>query len=82
MTTIETQIISEKLIDDVKDSIKGQNSQSLQNLIDGMRAADVADLIEHLNPDERLYLFDILEPEGAGEVLVEIEAPVHELLGL
>ena len=78
MTTIETQIISEKLIDDVKDSIKGQNSRSLKNLIDGMRAADVADLIEHLNPDERLYLFDILEPEGAGEVLVEIEAPVQE----
>lgn len=78
MANVETHIISEKLIEDVKTSIKEQNSRLLKNLIDGMRAADVADLVEHLNPEERLYLFDILEPEGAGEVLVEIEPPVQE----
>jgi magnesium transporter len=80
MANVETHIISEKLIEDVKNFIKEQNSRSLKNLIDSMRAADVADLIEHLNPDERLYLFDILEPEGAGEVLVEIKPPVQERL--
>jgi magnesium transporter len=78
VANVETHIISEKLIEDVKTSIKEQNSRLLKNLIDGMRAADVADLVEHLNPEERLYLFDILEPEGAGEVLVEIEPPVQE----
>ncbi|MBN1850379.1 MAG: magnesium transporter [Deltaproteobacteria bacterium] len=77
MANVETHVISEKLLEDVKASIKEQNSRSLKNLIDGMRAADVADLVEHLNPEERLYLFDILEPEGAGEVLIEIEPPVQ-----
>jgi magnesium transporter len=48
--------------------------------IDEMRPADVADLIEHLEPDERLYIFELLEPEGAGEILVEIEPPVQERL--
>ncbi len=43
-----------------------------------MRAADLADLIEHLDGDERIFLFSLLEPTGAGEVLVEIEAPVQE----
>lgn len=66
------------MIEDVKDSIKARNSQFLMRLIDDMLPADVADLIEHLNPDERLFLFDLLEPEGAGDVLVEIEAPVQE----
>jgi magnesium transporter len=47
-------------------------------LIDDARPADVADLIEHLNPDERLFVFKLLEPEGAGEVLVEIEPPVQD----
>jgi len=76
--TITTEIINEKLIEDVKDSIKERNSQFLMKLIDDMRPADVADLIEHLNREERLYLFELLEPEGAGEVLLEIEPPVQE----
>jgi len=76
--TITTEIISEKMIEDVKDSIKEGNSQFLMKLIDDMRPADVADLIEHLDRDERMYLFDLLEPEGAGEVLLEIEPPVQE----
>ncbi len=47
-------------------------------MIEDLRAADLADLIEHLESDERLYLFALMEPEGAGEVLVEIESPVQE----
>ena len=80
MSATVTQILSEKLIEDVKASIKEENRQLLMRLIDDMRPADVADLIEHLNPDERLYVFELLGPEGAGEVLVEIEAPVQELI--
>ena len=53
------------------------NHQCLKKLIDEMRAADVADLIEHLEPDERLFVFKLLEPEGAGDILVEIEPPVQ-----
>ena len=72
-----TEIISEKLVEDVKDSIKQKDRQFLAKLIDEMRPADLADLIEHLDSDERLYIFDFLEPKGAGDVLVEIEAPVQ-----
>ena len=75
---ITTEIISEKLIEDVKESVKERNSHFLMKMIDDMRPADVADLIEHLNREERLYLFELLEPEGAGEVLLEIEPPVQE----
>jgi magnesium transporter len=73
-----TQIISEKLIEDVKGSIQQKNQQFLRKLIDEMRPADLADLIEHLDQEERLHLFDFLEPKGAGDVLVEMEAPVQE----
>ena len=78
MKAMQTDIVDEKLINEVKSSIGGKNSKYLSKLIDKLRPADLADLIEHLKHEERLYLFEMLEPEGAGEVLVEIEAPVQE----
>ena len=74
------EIINERLIGLVKDSIQRKERMALKKVIDDMRPADVADLIEHLDPDERLYIFELLEPEGAGEILVEIEPPVQEHL--
>ena len=73
-----TQPINEKLIDKVQGTIQKGDQTSLRRLIDPMRAADVADLVEHLNPEERIYLFESLEPESAGDVFVEIEGPVQE----
>jgi magnesium transporter len=73
-------IINERLIDQVKDYIQNKDIPALKKVIDEMRPADVADLIEHLGPDERLYIFEIVEPGGAGEILVEIEPPVQEHL--
>ncbi|MBW2021942.1 MAG: magnesium transporter [Deltaproteobacteria bacterium] len=69
--------INEKLIRDVKSLIEKGDEEALTKLIDELRPADMADLIEHLDHDERLFVFKILEPEGAGEVLVEIEPPVQ-----
>ncbi|MBN2124353.1 MAG: magnesium transporter [Deltaproteobacteria bacterium] len=70
-----TDILNEKLVEDVKSSVRENNRTFLKNVLDEMRPADVADLIEHLEQEERLYVFEVLEPEGAGEVLVEIEPP-------
>ncbi len=53
------------------------NEEALGRLLEEMMPADVADLIEHLDSDERLFIFKVLEPEGAGDVLVEIEPPVQ-----
>ena len=78
MIHVMPQIISEKLIQDVKGSIREKNQQFLKKLMDEMRPADLADLIEHLDREERLHIFDFLEPKGAGDVLVEMEAPVQE----
>jgi len=78
LAIVKTFMISERMIEEVKSSIKKKQSKFLMSLINEMRAADLADLIEHLNPEERLYLFEMLDPDGAGEVLVEIESPVQE----
>ncbi len=77
MSVLKTRNIDGELVDEVKRLIQERNSKALKTLINEIRAADVADLIEHLASDERLFIFELLEPEGAGEVLVEIESPVQ-----
>ena len=77
MAPAVTPLLNEALIEEVKASIREKRGQSLKELIDAMRPADVADLIEHLDHEERLWILDLLNPEGAGEVLLEIEAPVQ-----
>ena len=78
MAAFKTIATNGKLIEEVKHFAEQGNRQGLKKLIDDMRAADLADLIEHLDPEERLFVFNLLEPDGAGEVLVEIETPVQE----
>ena len=51
MAYFKTEAINERLIEEVKDYIEQENRLLLENLIDEMRPADVADLIEHLEPD-------------------------------
>jgi len=78
VSAFRTKAIDGKLVEEVKSYIEHENEQALKKIVDEIRAADVADLIEHLKPNERLFIFKLLEPDGAGEVLVEIEPPVQE----
>lgn len=78
VATFTSDIIHEKLIEDVRSLIKEGSKEGVKGLVDRLRPADLADLVEHLGPEERLFVFNLLEPQGAGEVLVEIEPPVQE----
>ena len=80
MTAFKTRAIEARLIDEVKSLVEQGKLDTLKKLIVEMRPADVADLIEHLAADERIPIFQLLEPEGAGDVLIEIEPPVQERL--
>lgn len=78
MTVFEVRTVDSKLLEEVKRFIDQQDNASLRRLIEQMKPADVADLIEHSGKDDGLFVFRLLEPERAGEVLMEIEAPVRE----
>jgi magnesium transporter len=78
LTAFKTRTIEARLIDEVKSLVEQEKLDTLKKLISEMRPADVADLIEHLAADERIAIFQLLEPEGAGDVLIEIEPPVQE----
>ena len=78
MTGFKTGNIEARFIDEVKGLIEQEKFDALKKLVEEMRPADVADLIEHLGANERIIIFQLLEPEGAGDVLVEIEPPIQE----
>jgi magnesium transporter len=77
MAAVE-HVLSDAFVESIKSAIAEKNGEGLSRLIDELRPADLADLIEHLDREERMFVFDLLEPEGAGEVLVEIESPIQE----
>ena len=70
--------VESRLVEEVKSLIEHNKLDALKILVEEMRPADVADIIEYLADGERIVIFQLLEPEGAGDVLVEIEPPVQE----
>ena len=78
MTGFKVGAIEARLVGEVKALVKQEKLGTLKKLVEEMRPADVADLIEHLGVSERIIIFQLLEPEGAGDVLVEIEPPIQE----
>ncbi len=47
------------------------------SLIEKMRPADLADIVEELSPDDREALFEAMEPEIAAEALSEVEPDIQ-----
>jgi magnesium transporter len=68
------------LRDKVQNLIEEKAFHQVEGLIGELHPADLADLIEHLEDDERLSIFRLLPPERAGEVLIELSPPLQESL--
>ena len=66
------------LRDTVRNLIEEEAFQDVERLIGDLHPADLADLLEHLEDDERLSVFRLLPPERAGEVLIELSPPLQE----
>lgn len=62
-----------KLIDE-------QANTSLQEELDKLHAADVAEIVETLSFEQASYLYELLEDEKAADVLMELEDDLREQL--
>lgn len=68
------------LLDTVKPMIEEQAYSEIENSLAPLHPADLADLLEHLEGEDRISVFSLLAPERAGEVLTQISAPIQESL--
>jgi magnesium transporter len=64
--------VDEELLNDIRELIHEDVRIGLLNILADLHPADIADLVENVGPEERQYLFDLLTPDVAGEVLAEL----------
>ena len=62
----------EDTIDRISDFIEDENIDELTRLLEEEHPADIAYMFGHLNRFEQNFIFDLLPPEKASEVLVEL----------
>ena len=67
----------ESTIDDLQDLIISRSDGFIVNIVKELHPADIAEIASHLTSEERLYLFALLDPEMASEVLIEIDPPIQ-----
>ena len=65
--------LDEELLNDIRELIHEDARISLLNILADLHPADIADLIENLDPDGKRYIMGLLSPAAAGEVLAELK---------
>ncbi|MFQ5708515.1 MAG: magnesium transporter [bacterium] len=61
------------IIDDIEFLAEARDGRMIQNILIGSHPADVADIIRNLPDDHRRYVFGLLDPEMASDVIVEFD---------
>ena len=77
---IKTIEVDEELMQDIRELVRERAMPVLWNILVDLHPADIADIINHLENDERHFVFNLLEIPVASEVLLELDAGVRESL--
>jgi magnesium transporter len=70
--------VDEELLSDIRELIHEDARISLLNILADLHPADIADLLENLDPDGKKYFVGLLSPDVAGDVLAELGDAVRE----
>jgi magnesium transporter len=81
MTKSITGTNFDEVLADIKNLLEAGQLDFVRNIFADLHPADISDLIEHLNPEERKIIFTLLPAETASEVLIELEdVPTEDIL--
>ncbi len=70
--------IDKEFIDDIKDLVDSKAEYLLKNILSDLHPADISEILDHLDEDERNYVFQIIETEKASEVILELDNASRE----
>lgn len=70
--------LTKEYLDQLREAIGNADSGIVSKQIDDLHPADIAEILDELNLEERKYLFQHLKGEDAADVLVELEEDVRE----
>ncbi|HTK83185.1 MAG TPA: magnesium transporter [Bacteroidota bacterium] len=77
---VKTFEVDDELMQDIQELARDKAGPLLLNIIAEMHAADIGVIVNRLEGDERHFVFDLLQPEVASTVLLELDPPVREAL--
>lgn len=67
-----------ELLENISTLIEERSQESLLTIFAGLHPADIAEIINHLRPEEASFCFKLLETETAGEVITELDENLRE----
>ncbi len=78
---IKTIEVDEELMDDIRELVHERAKTILLNILTDLHPADIGEIVNRLDADDREFVFQILDNETASEVLLELDpADRQELL--
>jgi len=66
------------LLSDIIELVETRASAALLNILTDLRSADIADILNQLPRDEARYIFELLAPGDASDVLLDLQEHVRE----
>lgn len=70
--------LTREFLDELRQAISIEDNVNSFNLVEGLHAADVADIFDELNLEEAKFLYLLFEGDKAADVLIELEEDVRE----
>ncbi len=64
--------LNREFIDELRVLVESQSAEAILDKLEGLHPTDIAELMDELNMDEAKYLYLLLDPEKASDVMVEI----------
>jgi len=77
---VRTIEVDDELMEDITELVREGARTVVLNILADLHPADIADILEHLAPDDWLMLFELLDAQTASQVLLELQPGVRQLL--
>jgi magnesium transporter len=77
---VKTLEVDDELMQDIRELVREKAGPLLLNIIADLHAADIGDIINRLEAEERQYVFGLLAPKVVSTVLLELDPSVREVL--
>jgi magnesium transporter len=72
------RIRAEQHFEDLREALQGGALQQVRRMVHTLHPAEIADLLESVPPPERYLIWELVNPEDDGEVLLQVNDDVRE----
>jgi len=75
---MKTFELSKEIIQEIGQLIFSKKNKEIKKIVDGIHYADLAEIINELDFDQRLYLIKLIDSDKTSDVLTEVDEDVRE----